>query len=424
MSGYTGGCRRGPVLAAFALAAGFSLSTALTVGRAAETAPATPGRAPAAASTGTGAEQAGARSVNRSGDKAIDKAIDKAGARTPARAALSVTIVQPQRAPMAVRLAANGGIAAWQEASIGSEVQGLRLAEVRAQVGDRVRRGQVLAVFASDTVQAELAQARAALAEAEAAAAEAAANGARARELQGTGALSAQQVQQLLTGERTAQARRDAQQAALRAHELRLRQTQVIAPDDGVVSARSATVGAVAGAGQELFRLIRQGRLEWRAEVPSAELSGIQPGLSVELRLPDGAAVPGRVRVVAPTVDPATRNGVVIVDLLQSGSARAGMFARGEFDLAPRAAMTLPQSAVTLREGFAYVFAVGSDGRVVQRKVNTGRRSADRVEILSGIGADVRVVATGGGFLADGDVVRIVDTPAPAPSPAPASASR
>ena len=59
--------------------------------------------------------------------------------------------------------------------------------------------------------------------------------------------------------------------------QLRLRQTRVLAPDNGVISARSATVGAVLPAGQELFRLIRQGRLEWRAEVAAADLARLKP---------------------------------------------------------------------------------------------------------------------------------------------------
>ena len=123
--------------------------------------------------------------------------------------------------------------------------------------------------------QAELAQSKAAMAETEATLAEAAANAQRARELQASGALSAQQINQYLTAERTAQARLEAQRALFKTQQLRLAQTQVLAPDNGVISARNATVGAVVPAGMELFRLIRQGRLEWRAEVVANELTGM-----------------------------------------------------------------------------------------------------------------------------------------------------
>src|SRR5690606_17074369 len=145
-----------------------------------------------------------------------------------------------------------------------------------------------------------------------------AANAARARELQTTGALSAQQINQYLTAERTARARLEAQRAAGRAQQLRLSNTRVLAPDDGVISARSATVGAVLPAGQELFRLIRKGRLEWRAEVPATDLARIEPGMAVTVTAGGGAPIAGKVRVVAPTVDAQTRNGIVYVDLQAS----------------------------------------------------------------------------------------------------------
>jgi len=333
----------------------------------------------------------------------------KPGAPAAGRPALTVTVVQPQAAQLAQTVSANGSLFAWQEASIGAEGQGWRLAEVRVNVGDRVKRGQVLATFATELAQAELAQVRAAVVEAEAMLAEASANAQRARDLQPSGVLSAQQINQLLTAERTAQARLEAMRAAARVQQLRVAQAQVLAPDDGVISARSATLGAVVASGQELFRLIRQGRLEWRAEVSAADLPRVLPGQAVRVTLAGGMALPGKVRMVAPTVDAATRNGLVYVDLPQPGEAKPGMFARGEFDVGRSSALTLPQSAVLLREGFAYVFQVGADGRVSQTKVGVGRRSGERIEIASGLEPGARVVAVGAAFLADGDLVRVVD---------------
>ena len=346
----------------------------------------------------------------------VNAADDKAGAGAPARAAkaaLTVTATQAQRSEVGSALGANGNIAAWQEAVVGAEANGLRLAEVRVNVGDVVRRGQVLATFVPDLIRADLAQSRAAVAEAEATLAEAAANAQRARELQASGALSAQQINQLLTAERTAQARLEAARALAQTQQLRLAQTQVLAPDRGVISARSATVGAVVSPGTELFRLIRQGRLEWRAEVAASELVQLKPGQPVRVITADGSAVPGRLRMVAPTVDAATRNGLVYVDLAQPGALKAGMFARGEFDTGSRSALTLPQPAVLLRDGFSYVFKLGADNKVTQAKVEVGRRVADRIEITAGLEAGVRVVASGAGFLADGDTVRVVEAPAP-----------
>ncbi len=339
------------------------------------------------------------------------RAADEAPADT-ARPALTVSTAQPQRSSLPLRLAANGNVAAWQEASIGAESNGLRLDEVLVNVGDVVKAGQVLARFASEMVQADVAQARASLLEAQAVAAEAAANAERARSLQTTGALSQQQIQQFTTAAQTAQARVESARALLQTQELRLRHTQVRAPDSGIISARTATVGAVLGTGTELFRMVRKGRLEWRAEVTSTELARIQPGAKTRITAASGAMAEGTVRMVAPTVDPQTRNALVYVDLPPKTDFRAGMFARGEFALGSSDALTVPQEALVVRDGFTYVFVVGPQQRVQQRKVQTGRRIADRVEILSGLEADTSVAVRGAGFLNDGDLVRVAAPPA------------
>lgn len=337
-----------------------------------------------------------------------------------ARPVLTVTVAQPESLKLAVGLAANGNIAAWQEAIIGSESNGLRLQELRAGVGDVVRAGQVLAVFASESVQAEVAQARAALLEAQATAADAQANAERARSLQNSGALSAQQISQYLTAAQTAQARVEAAQALLAAQQLRGRQAQVLAPSAGVISARLATVGAVAGPGTELFRLIRDARLEWRAEVTASELGRLKVGTPVLLTTATGAQLQGRVRMLAPTVDPQTRSALVYVDLppLQPspGAARPGMFARGEFQLGESTALTVPQRALVVRDGFEYVFQLLPGNKVGELRVQTGRRVGERLEIVSGLAPETRVVAQGAGFLNDGDVVQLVDGPPPAPA--------
>lgn len=346
-----------------------------------------------------------------------DKADEKKAAPKPA---LTVTVTTPTATSLPQTLAANGNLAAWQEASVGADTNGLRLDEVRVNVGDRVRRGQVLATFQNATVRAELNQARASLAEAEANAAEAAANAQRARSLQPTGALSASQINQYLTAEQTARARVEAARAVFESQRVRLAQTEVLAPDDGVISARTATVGAVVNAGTELFRLIRKGRLEWRAEVTSAELGRLTTGTTAMVTAASGARLSGRVRTIAPTVDPANRTALVYVDVTplpgpSAGSARAGMFARGEFDLGATPALTVPQQAVAMREGFAYVFRVNPDNRVSQVKVQLGRVAGDRLEVTGGLARDTRIAASGAGFLNDGDLVRVVDANAPLP---------
>src|SRR4029078_13110862 len=129
-------------------------------------------------------------------------------------------------------------------------------------------------------------------------------NAARARTLASSGALSEQQINQYNTAEQTAKARVEAGRALLEVQQVRGKNTQVLAPDNGVISARTATVGSVVPAGTELFRLIRQGRLEWRAEVTSSELARIAVGTPAIVISASGAQVSGKVRSVAPTVDP------------------------------------------------------------------------------------------------------------------------
>ena len=330
-----------------------------------------------------------------------------------AKPALTVAAVTPQVLSWPQTLAASGNVTAWQEAIISPEISNYRITEVLANVGETVAKGDVLARIASDAVDSELAESRAMVVEAAATLAEAQANNERARQLREKGFYSAQQGIQTQTATDTAQARLNAAKARRASAELRRSKANVVAPDDGIISARNATVGSLTQSGQELFRLIRHGRLEWRAEVTAAELSRLEPGQPAYLQGPNGVVVKGGVRTVAPTVDPQTRNGVVYVDLQPDAGTflSAGMFTRGEFNLGYHPALTLPQSAVLLREGFAYVFRIepgASDlAQVTLTKVGTGRRLEQRIEV-SGLDPAAKVVASGVGFLADGDTVRIV----------------
>ena len=348
-----------------------------------------------------GAALAGAAAIFSPPTQAAD------AVKTPPKPALTVSTTQPTVSALPLTLAANGSVVAWQEAIVGAEATGLRLLEVRANVGDVVRRGQLLARFSPAAPQAEVAQAQANVLEAEATAAEAAANADRARSLQSTGALSASQINQYVTLEKTAQAKVAALRSALNSQQLRLGFAQVLAPDDGVISARTATVGAVVGNGAELFRLIRQGRLEWRAEVTSNELGRITVGMPARITLPGGQTTLGTVRMVAPTVDVQTRTGLVYVDVPKTGTAaKAGMFAKGEFEFGRSNALTVPQQAVVVRDGFSYVFQLGADQRVAQRKVQVGRRVGERIEVM-GVSPETVLVASGAGFLNDGDLVKV-----------------
>ena len=328
-----------------------------------------------------------------------------------ARPALTVNVIQAQRITLPLKVFANGNIAAWQEAIIGSEANGLRLTQVQVNVGDTVSKGQLLAEFSEEAVLADLNQAKAKLMEAEAQGHEALANAERARTLQNTGAMSSQQIDQYLTAADTAKARVEVAKAVLQTQQIQLKNTKIYAPDSGVISARTATVGAVISAGSELFRLIRQSRLEWRAEVVSADIAKVKVGMQVNITAADGSKFSGKVRKLSPTVDMQTRNSLIYVDLPSNNTAKAGMYAKGEFVSGQSSALAIPQQALVLRDGFTYVFVVKSEqGRTIvkQIKVQPGRRLLNLVEIVSGLQAQQSVVALGGAFLSDNDVVKVV----------------
>ena len=324
---------------------------------------------------------------------------------TVAPVALTVTLTRPEQTVWPRSVPANGPLAAWQEVVIAAETGGLRISELLVDVGAQVERGQELARLADDSVQAEVAVARAQLAQSEAALAEATANAERARRSAET--LSEQQTTQYLTAERRAVAERAAATARLANQELRLAQTRIRALDDGLIAARPALLGAVVPAGSELFRLIRQGRINWLAELDAAQAAQVQIGQAAQVMLPDGRTCTGTVELIEPAADPATRMQRVRVALPAAAGARAGWYARGAIVLGDAPALHLPESAVVLRDGRSLVFVCVGRERVELRLVTTGRRQGGRVEITAGLAGEVEVVASGGAFLDDGDRVRV-----------------
>lgn len=331
------------------------------------------------------------------------------------QAALTVNIELPRQQNLPRQINANGNIAPWQEAIVSSEADGLRLAEIYVNVGDRVGKDQLLARFDPETVAADLAQAEAALAEALANKDEASTNAQRARQLKNTGALSELQIDQYLAADKTARARVQQAKAQVQYQRLRMEKTRVLAPDDGIISARSATVGHVANRGNELFRLIRQERLEWRAELTAAELPLLKPGMSAVLRTTAGTELTGRIRALAPSLDLQTRNAIVYVDITptqqQQLGVKAGMFAQGTFHVGEISALTVSQSALVSREGFHYLFAVNDAGNVSEIKVEIGQLYQGRFEILTGLQPDMRIVTSGASFLNHGERVRVNPLP-------------
>lgn len=307
---------------------------------------------------------------------------------------------------------ASGSIEAWQEAVVGSQSVGLRLAEVRVNVGDTVKRGQVLARFDGAMLRVEENQLAAGLARAKASLAQANANKQRALSLRTSGGISEQDILQRVTEADIAKAEVESIRAQLAAKRLQMNYTAVVAPDEGVISARTATLGAVVGTGEELFRLIRQGRLEWRGELTPEQLEHTFVGQFIELTLPDGNPAHARIRQTAPALDPASRLGTAYADVLPGTSARAGMYATGRLLLKKKTAWVVPASAVIIRDGTSFIASIDRGAplaKVSLRKVQVGRRQGNELELLTGAGRDIRVVVQGAGFLDEGDFVRVVE---------------
>lgn len=323
------------------------------------------------------------------------------------KAALNVETVHPEVWQVAPRVLSQGGVFAWQEASIGAEVGGLRVTEVLVNVGDRVRKGQVLARLNAAALRQDFAAQQAALAEAEALLSQAQANAERMRRLEGTDAVSKQELLQYATQEKTARAKVAALKAQVDAQALKLGYATIVAPDNGVVSARAVAVGQVVSTNTELFKLIRQGRLEWRAEVPTDRLMDLHTGQRVELYA-NGQPIVGKVRQLAPTVDQATRTGLAFVDLPENTPLKAGMFVSGSFEGQAQAMPTLPSSTLVMRDGYTYVFKVDAESKVTLAKVQTQPVADGKVAILSGVSPSDAVVAKGAGFLNNGDLVKVV----------------
>lgn len=329
----------------------------------------------------------------------------------------AVTAEAPRLQQVARSLRVSGPVAAYEEMQLGVELNGLRVTALNVDVGQQVRAGQVLLTLDHRTLDSELAQARASMQEAEAALALARASYSRAETLAARQLISASQLDELralrIQAEAqlaTARARRDAAQLQRDFAELR-------APADGIVSRRMVQPGQVVAAGTELLRLIRDGRLEWRAELPERQLALVEVGNPVELAY-QGSTISGRVRAVSPGVDAESRTGTLYVDLPEPGPLKAGVYLEGRIVTGSGQALMLPSEAVVQRDGHAYVFVL-DDGQVVQRRrVRTGLAEAGRIEIVEGLEPGRQVVVKGAGFLGEGDRVRVVadtDTEAGAP---------
>jgi RND family efflux transporter MFP subunit len=343
--------------------------------------------------------------------------LDVAGAQEPsARPALTVTVQTVNAAQITPGFGATGNIRAWHDASVSAQTSGLRLKALYADVGDRVKAGQMLAEFEDTSSRGDLTQAQARLRQAEASLDTAKRNADRIRKIRGSGAISQSEVDQALSGEKNALADVSAARAALQTQTQRSSYTKLLAPSDGVISVRNAVIGAVVNPGQEIFHLVVDNRLEWQAQLGMRNLMQVSEGMPVQVVLPNDRRVAGRVRQIGPTLDEQTRQGIVYVDLASDPQLRAGMFLRGRFELPPKQGLTVARQALVLRDGFNFVFVLGDDNKVAQTKVQIGGAANNTIEVTAGLREGDRVVTQGAAFLNDQDTVRVVEAAAPQPA--------
>lgn len=330
-------------------------------------------------------------------------------APVPTGLTVGLATVTPVDWPLQIR--ADGPIEAWQEATVATAVAGLPLVGLEARLGQRVRIGQRLAQYDVASLLADRAFLDAELAQAKAALAEAEANLRRAERLAGTSTLSEKSLMEARTQAATRRAQMAAAEARLATVRLQIERASILSPADGTITARPARLGAVSASGEELFRLIVDDRLEWRAQLTVEQAGGTAAGQAVEVTLPDGGKAAGRLRELAPTVDGNTRLLTAFVDLHPGSGARAGMYATGDIQRRPATVLVAPAESVVVRDGHSYLFRLDRDaGTAIAelQPVVTGRQRDGRIEIIQGARSGDRVAVEGAGFLEPGQNVRVV----------------
>jgi HlyD family secretion protein len=324
-------------------------------------------------------------------------------------ASLTVNAGKVETSPFTRYFSINGTINAWQDVIIAPEVGGYRVEDVLVDVGDYVEQGQVLVRLSTSILETELAAREAALKQREAQAENARLAFERAQQIAERDLLSAADLDRLNSETLTAAAAVEAAKADREAARQRLQFATVTAPDEGLITARNVTVGQLAQAGGEMMRLLRQNRVEWRGEVPEASLPSLQAGQTVKITSVDGREHGGTIRVVSPTVDPVTHNGLVYVDVQADSALRPGMFARGRIEYSQSEAILVPVDALVSSDGYSYVFVVQSDKTVRRQMIQTGTIQGESIEVLGGLEPGANIVTSGAGFLKDGDLVNVVE---------------
>jgi len=333
-------------------------------------------------------------------------------ATEPAAAAASaggqaVSVVTVASDTLAGVVTASGPVSAWEEVPVGAETGGLTAVAVLTDEGRYVHQGEVLVQLNDTLLRAQLRQQDAAVASAQASVAQADNALARAQELRDRGFLSQAGLDNAIAQQATAQAQLNAASAGRAETQARLAQAAIRAPVSGLIISRSVTRGQIVQPGSELFRIVRDGRLELDAQIPETEIRLVRAGQPVQISSDEAGAGSGTVRIVTPEVDPQTRLGVARISLGAGSGLRPGMFARARINVGALPAIVVPPAAIVYREGREGVYVLQTDSRVHFQVIRTGERTDQQVQVLEGLSAGQQVVTDGAGFLGEGDHVRV-----------------
>lgn len=331
------------------------------------------------------------------------------------------TIVPEATAATAAALRLPARTAPVEQALIFARATGV-VTERRVDIGQRVQRGEVLAVISAPEIDQSVDRARANLNQAKARESLAQTNLARSQQLVEQGFLSKQVLDERQSAFDAAVADRKAAEAeARRLGEIRGFQT-VRAPFAGIIAERRVdrgdrVVGDGGGSEGYLFKLVRTDQLRVTIDVPQAAVMRVQPGATAQMRFPElpGETLQAKVVRSAGVID--ERSGTMSVELaLPNPDNRipAGML--GEVTLAGAAgapnALLVPNGTLVVHDGRPQVVAV-REGKVRFTDVRIGRNLGTKTEILAGIDKDAVLVTNPNALLRDGDVVRIAPPAVP-----------
>jgi len=337
---------------------------------------------------------------------------------------VSVAIASQTNHPRVVT--ASGTVSAWEEVPVGAETGGLVATAVYVDEGSYVRQGQPLVQMNDALLRAQLAQQQAGVQTAQANVARDQAALDRSQQLKERGFLSQAALDTALANQRASAANLASARASLSETQTRLSQATIRAPVGGLIISRSVTKGQIISAGTELFRMVRDGRLELDAQVPETQLGLIRAGQTATISSSEAGNTTGTVRIVTPEVNATTRLGLARISLTSGGHLRPGMFARADIAAGDLPATTVPTSAVLYRNNKAGVFTLNADRSVHFQPVTVLSRT-DNQTAVDGVAVGASVIVQGSGFLNEGDRVTVAKAatpaaPAPAAAPSPAAA--